>query len=180
MAPIDIRDHIDFPLEQVYETSRDKLPLMASYLPNIEEIQVLENERIDAKSLRVANLWKAAETEIPSMASSFIKPEMLQWTDRATWDDEAHTCTWKIEVGFMSDAIDCEGITYYTASENKTEVHITGNFTVDASKIPGIPRLLSSKVNGMIEKFVVKLITPNLQATNRAIASYLREQSEAS
>jgi hypothetical protein len=44
---------------------------------------------------------------------------------------------------------------------------------VDAKNLPGVPRLLAGKIVGEVEKFVVKMITPNLTSVNRGIESYL-------
>ena len=173
MAKLDIRDDIDFSIERVYPAFRDRLKETAPYLPNIEEIVVEKYERIDDNTVEVVNLWKASEGEVPKVAQSFIKPDMLQWTDYATWHDDELYREWNMEVGFLSEAVKCSGETRYKAKGDRTECHISGNLEVDASKIPGVPRLLSGKLGKAVEAFVVKLITPNLRATNRAMEKYL-------
>lgn len=173
MARLDIRDDIAFPIDRVYPAFRDNLKETAPYLPNIEDIIVEGYERTDDDTVEVVNLWKASEGEVPKIAQSFIKPDMLQWTDYATWHDGAQYCDWRMEVGFLSEAVSCSGKTSYRAKGDRTEVHITGDLKVDASKIPGVPRLLAGKLGKAVESFVVKLVTPNLKATNRAMEEYL-------
>ena len=76
-------------------------------------------------------------------------------------------------LGFLQEAISCSGTTYYREAGDKTEVNITGDLRVDASKIPGVPRLIAGKVGSAIEGFVVKMITPNLTEVNRGAEKFL-------
>ena len=176
MAKIEITDTVAYDRKTVYETFRDQLREMIPYLPDIQEIEVENRNRTDDSTLKVINVWKADAQEIPKVAQAFIKPEMLQWTDYATWHDDSWTCDWEMEVGFLKEAVKCAGTTRYVDRGDKTEITITGDLKVDASKIPGIPRLISGKVGDAVEKFVVKLITPNLTQVNRGIEKYLAAQ----
>jgi hypothetical protein len=175
MARIDIRDHVKFDRTTVYETFRDKLAELQPYLPTIKEIDVDSYDRLDDTTVKIVNIWHASDGEIPTLASKFIKPEMLQWTDRATWFDDQHLCNWDMEVGFLKEAISCSGTTRYIEKGNGTEVHIEGQLKVDASKIPGVPRLVASKVGDAVEAFVIKMITPNMKEVNRGCERYLEK-----
>lgn len=175
MARIDIRDDMNFPIERVYPAFRDDLSKVADFLPNIEAIIVEQHDRTSDTQVSVVNVWKATGEEIPAMASSFIKPEMLQWTDHASWDDDARHVDWRMEVGFMPEAITCSGrTTYRPKGDGKTEIHISGELKVDARKL-GVPRLIAGKLSSAVEEFVVKLVTPNLKATNRAMEQFLEQ-----
>ena len=177
MAKIDIRDRIAFSHERVYANFRDNLEALQPYLPTVKEITQESFDRVDDDTVEVVRIWRAADEDIPTMAQKFIKPEMLCWTDRATWKDDETLCHWDIEVGFLKDAISCSGTTNYVQNGDATEVHITGDLQVDARKIPGVPRLLAGKVGDAVEKFVVKMITPNLKEVNRGMEKYLDEKS---
>lgn len=178
MAKIDIRDDIDYSLDRVYEAFRDDLKELATYLPDISDIIVEKHERVDDDTTKVINIWKASAEEIPKIAASFISPDKLQWTDHATWHDGETYCDWEMEVGFFPEAVSCKGTTRYTKKGNITQVHISGDLQVDAKKIPGVPRLLAGKLGDAVEKFVVKMITPNLKATNRGMEQYLADQDK--
>ena len=178
MARIDIRDQINFDRTTVFDTFRDDLEALADYLPDIREIERLEHERRDENTVHVVRVWKAqAEDKIPSIASKWIKPEQLQWTDHATWHEDEYRCDWTMEVGFATEAVSCSGTTYYRDADNdgRTEVHITGELKVDAKKL-GVPRLVAGKVSDAVEALVVKLITPNLKEVNRGAEKYLQDQ----
>ncbi len=172
-----VEDVINFPLEQVYKTQRDHMAELAAYLPNIKNIEVLERKDEGDGKTRLLNLWKAAPSEVPSMLRPFVKPEMLQWKDHALWHDNDHRCEWNLEVGFMPDRVQTSGKTVYSKlDDNRTKVVIEGNLAVDAKGIPGVPRLLAGKIGGEVERFVVKMITPNLKGVNRGIEQYLKAQ----
>lgn len=173
MARIDIRDHIAFDRKTVYETFRDHLKELQPYLPTVKSIQVESYDRLDDSVVKIVNIWKAADEDVPAMAQKFIKPEMLMWTDRATWFDDQHICNWDMEVGFLKEAISCSGTTRYIEKGNGTEVHMEGTLKVDASKIPGVPKLIAGKVSDVVEGFVIKMITPNLKEVNRGCERYL-------
>lgn len=175
MAKIDIRDTISHERDTIYEIFRDKLVELRPFLPTVKDI-IQESYERDGDTVNIVNTWVAADEDIPSVAQKFIKPEMLRWTDRATWHDDENSCDWDMEVGFLKEAISCAGKTYYREKNGKTEVHITGDLQVDAKKIPGVPKLLAGKVGDAVEKFVVKMITPNLKEVNRGAEKYLAEQ----
>ena len=176
MARLNVDDRVDYPREQVFETFRDHLVELIDYLPNIENIEVESREQIDEETVEVVNIWSAEEKDIPAMARKFIKPEMLQWTDYATWRKDEWVCDWEMEVGFLQDAITCKGQNRYIEENGSTKIQIDGDLEVDATQIPGVPRLVASKVGSAVENFVVKLIEPNLTDVNRGLERYLEQQ----
>ena len=178
MARMNVEDRIDYPREKVFETFRDNLVDLLEYLPDIQDIEVKDREEVDEDTVKVVNLWKAREEEVPKMARKFIKPEILQWTDYATWKQDEWVCEWEMEVGFLKEAITCKGQNrYLEAGDGSTKIHIDGDLEVDASEIPGVPRLVAGKVGSVIEDFVVKMIEPNLTDVNRGLEKYLDKES---
>lgn len=170
-----LKDAIPFPRAQVFSAQRDQMPELVPYLHDIESIVV--EERVDeGKVVKLVNLWKAKGADIPKAARSFVKPDMLRWTDYATWDEEAWQCEWKLILGFLPDAIDCSGVTAFAESNGRTTVTITGDITIHADKI-GVPRMLAKKVGATVEKFVIGMIKPNLQKTNEGVTAYLRDNA---
>lgn len=177
MAEINIKDEVGYDRETVYKTFRDSLVELLPYLPDVKNIDVKERTEEGDEVVKVVNLWKANPEEIPKLAQAFIKPEMLEWTDYASWDQGKWSCDWDMEVGFLSDAVTCRGTTTYEErGEGRTEVSIRGELKVDGKKIPGVPRLAAGKVGSVIEAFVVKMITPNLTQVNRGIERYLSQK----
>ena len=176
MAKIDIKDTVTYDRDTVYTTFRDNLVELLPYLPTVKAIEQKSYDRADDTTVNIVNVWHAADEDIPAVASKFIKPEMLMWTDTATWRDDEYSVEWDMEVGFMQAAVSCTGKTTYSQKGDQTQVHILGDLKVDAKQIPGVPRLLAGKVGDAVEKFVVKMITPNMTEVNRGVEEYLATQ----
>lgn len=175
MAKISTNDKVDYPREKVFETFREDLEELVPYLPDIKSIEQTKYERIDDTTVKVVRVWSAKDEDVPSLAQKFIKPEMLKWTDTAIWHQDTWTCDWSMEVGFLPDAISAEGTNRYIDRDGATAIEISGDLEVDGKHIPGVPRLLAGKVGSAVEKFVVKLITPNLTDVNRGLEKYLEQ-----
>jgi hypothetical protein len=173
MAKINVTDTVAHPRELVFETFRDELEKLDEFLPDIESITTEDRDELDDDTVKVVRVWKARDEDIPKMARKFIKPEMLKWTDFATWHADEWTCDWEMEVGFLSDAITCKGTNRYIDKGDGVEIVIDGTLEVDAKQIPGVPRMLAGKVGSAVEGFVVKMITPNLKDVNRGLERYL-------
>jgi hypothetical protein len=174
---IHIEDVIHFPRELAYQTYRDEIVNLVPYLPNIQSIEVLERETLPNGDTRFLNLWKAAETEIPTVVRPFIKPELMKWHDYAVWHNGAWSCDWRTEVAFLKDQVKAGGTNVYIPQgDNAVKIVIQGEITVDAHKIPGIPGLMAGRIGSTVESFVVKLIEPNLKGINRGLERYLQSK----
>ncbi len=171
-----IKDSIPFPRQEVFSAQRDQLAELAPYLGDIESITVTERTE-EGTVTRLVNIWKANGGDIPKVARSFIKPEMLQWTDYAAWNQDAWECSWNIELGFLPEAVKCTGATRFADKGSRTTVTIEGEITVDGEKIPGVPRFAAKKVGDAVEKFVVNTIKPNLMKTNEGVTAFLKAQN---
>lgn len=171
-----IKDSIPFPRPQVFAAQRDQMPELTSYLNDIESITV-ESREDDGPITKLVNLWVAGGADIPAAARSFVKPEMLRWTDYATWNEDEWTCDWNLVLGFLQEAVSVSGTTSFAESSNRTTVTIAGDITIKAEKIPGVPRFMAGKIGPVVEKFVINLIKPNLKMTSQGIANYLRDKS---
>lgn len=169
-----VEDVINHPLDAVYKVQRDHMVELSDYLPNIQRIAVLEREDLPDGKVRLLNEWKAAPSEVPTMLRPFVRDEMMQWKDYALWHDAAHKCEWRLEMGFMAERVKVAGSTSYSSIDDKrTKVVISGNLEVDAKGFPGVPRMLAGRIGSEVEKFVIKMVTPNLKGVNRGIEQYL-------
>ena len=54
---------------------------------------------------------------------------------------------------------------------------LEGDLKIDLKKIPGVPRLLAGRMGPQVEKFIVSLISPNLQKVNDSLQRYLDDQA---
>ena len=172
---IQSESRVHHPLEDVYLAYRDRLPEIAAYIPDVREIRVLEREPLP-RGLRLLNLW-VADKEPPKVAQGIVRPEWLQWEDHARWDDDAHHVDWKIALPALPDRVRCGGRNaFFADGPAATRVVLTGDLSIDAARLPGVPRLLAGKIGPIAERFIVDLITPNLSRVNACLERFLDDQ----
>lgn len=172
----DLIDEIPFPRDVVFATQRDKLPELVPYMPNVESI-VVEKREVDGPQVKLLNLWKGNADDIPKVIAPLIKSDMMQWYDKATWDEATHICHWEIEINVMPGAISAKGTTEFDEEGDETVVRIAGEFIVHPDKIP-LPGFVARRAAPTIEKFVVNLIKPNLKETNKVVARYIADHQD--
>jgi hypothetical protein len=162
---------IPFPRDQVFVAYRDKLVQTTAHLPNIRAIEVKSREERDGKVMLV-NEWTGGG-DIPSVARAFLSGDMLKWTDHATWDSETFEVHWRTEIHAFPSAVMSTGKNRFYVAGEGTRLEIRGDFTVDAAKIPGVPRILARSVGPAIEKFFVNQIQLNSVAVAKAIGKLM-------
>lgn len=168
---------IHHPLDRVYETYRDRLAEIADYIPDVKRIDVESREESEGV-VKLHNVWYA-EREIPRVVRSVLKPEMLQWDDYAEWHAEEYLCHWTLRTRVFTDDVSCGGTnTFVAVDEGSTRVTIAGDLSVELSNIPGVPRLLGRKLKPQVEKFIVNLITPNLEQVNGSLERFLDDLAD--
>jgi len=172
---MDIRSEsrISHPQEQVYLAYRNKLHEMSVYMSDVREIIVhSREERSGGVSLH--NEWVSSR-DVPRFLKRIIKPEHLRWHDYAEWQDDGRYVDWRTQTGAFREAVSCSGRTSFHADGDHTRVVVTGDLDIDLSKIRGIPRIGASALKPRIEKFIVGLLTPNLEKVNQCLQQYLDE-----
>ena len=159
------------PLE-VFRTYRDRLADLTAYLPNIRRIEVRSREE-RGSVVELVNEWEGGG-DLPAAVRSFLSESVLAWTDHATWDESALSTQWRTEVRAFTGAVQCRGANRFLAAPGGgTRLEIRGELTVDGSKIPGVPRLLSKTVGGTVEKVLVGRIGPNLVEVAQGVGKLL-------
>ncbi len=168
----EITEIIHHPTEEVYLTYRDRLPSLVPYLPNVDEVEVVEREELD-QGPRLLNRW-CVTGSIPRSVRPFFKGKRLTYLDHARWSDEESLVRWSLEIGLFPDAVGCGGTNFFRqgSSPGTTEVSLTGALTVDLSKVAGVPRFFHG-LAPKIESFVLDRIRPNLSSVTRAVEQYL-------
>jgi len=165
---------IRHPQEKVYGAYRDRLPEIAAYIPDVKEIRVESREDRDGE-VTIHNIW-IADRDVPLFARAFLKPDMLEWDDYAEWKDAESRVYWKLRLRVFTDSVTCSGTnTFEAASDGTTKVRLEGDLDIDVKSIPGVPRMLAGGLKPKVEKFIVSLITPNLQKVNESLQQFLDE-----
>ena len=172
---IDVVTYTPFPIEAAFLAMRDQMVALGDYMPNIEKITVESREEPAEGEVKLINRWQAANSEIPAVARSFVKPEQMYWLDHAHWTRHDYLCCWRLEMAFMPERIRCTGTTSYHTVGDRTEMRIKGELELDLKGL--VPRLVLSKATSAVEGFVSKLIQPNFQKTADALTAYLTSQA---
>ncbi len=166
-------DVVNYPVEEVYATFRDRMPEITEFIRNVDRIVVEKRENLGKGKVHLINHWYAVG-EIPPVARSFVKPDMLSWRDDATWDDATRTASWNLETFFFRESVKCYGTTHFAArGDQATEVRIEGNLEIRVVDLPMVPGLLKKRVGAEIERFVASLIGPNLKNATIGVQKFL-------
>jgi hypothetical protein len=172
---LDTSVEIPFSRQRVFETYRDRLPELVPYLPNIRGIEVTSREDAGPAVVKLVNHWRGGG-EIPAIARSVLSEKLLEWDDFATWDAGAYQCDWRQTVPAFKDAFRSQGLNQFSEmGPDRTRLTISGSIDVDASRIPGVPRLFKGAVGAAVEAFLVAAIKPNLLSVSKGVEQYLRE-----
>jgi len=166
-----IKSTIPYPIQSVYEAMRDHMPKLVPYMPNIQSI-VVENREQKGASLHLKNRWTPSQTEIPAVARSFIDAKNTYWIDHAQWNNDTKVCSWRLEMGFMSERVHCTGTTsFQEIGPDQTNMIIKGSLSLNLKGM--VPRLILGRATKSVEAFVGKMVKPNFQKTTEALIQYL-------
>ncbi|MCW3127772.1 MAG: hypothetical protein JWO03_3430 [Bacteroidetes bacterium] len=165
---------LKYPLALTWETMRDYLPDIAMLQDDIEFVRI-ERRTKKAKSLHVVSTWKS-DPPLPSFLKGVIKPEMLIWTDDATWDNENHVCHFNIITHYKVEDITCVGtIEFEDAAKGKnTKITYSGVFTI--AKTAKSSMFMTGFVIRGIEALAGTLIAKNFAKAVKALGDTIKAQ----
>lgn len=167
---------ISHPQPIVYAAYRDRLPEIAAYMDDIKEIRVIERDDGDGV-VKIHNEW-ISDRDVPRFARAFIKPEMLRWDDHAEWKDDEGKVYWTLKLRVFTEQVTCGGTnSFVKVDDGTTKVLLEGDLDIDLKNIPGVPKLLAGGIKPQLEKFIVSLITPNLEKVNQSLQQFLDEHA---
>lgn len=171
---IDSQTRIHHPRDVVFRAYRDRLAEVVPYIPDIREIKVHSREEEGGRVV-LHNEW-IADRDVPKAFSMVLKPEHLRWDDHATWDEDTWTCRWTIKPRVFTDAVSCSGENVFSDDgDGHTRLALKGDLTIRLESIPGVPGFLGRRLAPQLEKFIVNLITPNLERVNTSLEQFLDE-----
>ena len=93
--------------------------------------------------------------------------------DFAEWNDAESHVDWTIKTKAFTEAVTCNGRNEILADGDATVVRLTGELNIALKGIPGVPSFLAKRLAPQVEKFIVSLITPNLEKVNQSIERFL-------
>lgn len=167
---------VPFPRESVFRAYRDELPNVAKLLPNVRTLEVRSREE-EGPIVKLHNVWHGGG-DIPAVMRSVVDDNVLKWDDFAVWNETECAGTWSIRTHAFSEAVSCSGTTKILAvGDGKSRVELTGDFSIDAKKLSGIPSFMAGSIGKAVEAFLAKQITANLASTTEALSRYLSEKA---
>jgi hypothetical protein len=169
---------LPYPRPRVFAAYRDRLTELLEYLPNIRAIQVVSRTDRGAE-VDFVNEWTGGG-DIPAVARSVVSESMLRWTDHATWHEADYRTVWRTDIHAFPGAVKSAGETRYVETAEGTRLELRGDFTIDAAKVPGVPRLLAKSIGGAVETFMVAQIRRNTVEIARGVSKMLAKESAAS
>jgi len=153
------------PASRVLHTMIEEMEKIVPFLPSVESITTEKIERLDDGRVHILRRWQGNSSSAPSAVRPFLSREALAWLDDAMWTPNEHKVDWTLKTS-LSRLYDCSGSNTFKPHpddpEGATLMRVTGDLTVYPDKLPGVPGFLARKLAPQIEKFVVKLITPNI------------------
>ncbi|MCS6797098.1 MAG: hypothetical protein NZ898_00980 [Myxococcota bacterium] len=164
-----------FDRETAFAAWRDELPALCAYLPNVQRIEVVEREQ-EGPIVRLVNVWTGGG-EIPAAVRSILRPEMLQWTDHATWDAERYECDWTIRSHAFPEAVRARGLNrFISLAPDRTRLEIRGEIEIDLPATRLVPGVLAATLGRTVEQFLARQIAANVTSVSTALARHLEHR----
>lgn len=168
---LEVSIDIPFGRERVFRAYRDELPRLCGGLENVKEI-IVRSRVEDAGVVRLSSLWRA-QADVPSFARRYV-PTWIEWDDHAEWHEATYSARYRTESRLYPPALDSRGEITFHETARGTRMHVRGELRFDASKVPGVPRLLVGTANPLVEKFLVAQVTPNFTGIAKSLEQLLR------
>lgn len=161
------------PPQAVAGVVRDRLGELATFLDDIEAVEVVERTPLPGGGLRQVNSWAAAPKLSPAIAERIGR---LAWIDDAVWAADGLVCGFTIHAPFHP-GLACAGrVTYEPAMGGRgTRASFEGEFDLPAGGDSTLDKLLA----GAVEMAATTLIPKNLRRTLEAAGQLLEREASA-
>ena len=164
----DLDDRITHPATLVLETMIERMERIVPFLANVESIDTQEHIELPHGTIRIVRRWPGAASAVPAPLSPFLSRDLFAWIDTAIWTPAQYKVDWKHTAALpqVAKLYDCTGENFFepdpTAPDAATRMRLTGNLSIHADAIPGVPAFLGRRLAPQIERFIVGMIEPNL------------------
>ena len=161
--------------KDVWETYRDHLTNLVATMPSVDKIEVLNREVFD-DGIRIKNLWQLS-VNFPKPINKIIPASLMSYHDLAFWNHNNWVCEF-IETPQLENGLyKCIGKNTFEDIGDKTRLIISFVLTIDANKIPGIPKFLKKGMATKIEKIISNEVAKNLAFTARKVEQFINENT---
>ncbi|MGQ9737055.1 MAG: type II toxin-antitoxin system RatA family toxin [Armatimonadota bacterium] len=136
MPTIDLSIWINAPVEKVYAIAKE-VERFPEVMPDLESVRVLERSEDGS---RTVTEWIGLVREFNNMR--------VKWTEEDVWNDEAHTCHFRLLKG---DLQKMEGEWLFTAEDGGTRFHSRIEY---AYNVPLLGALVKNLIHKKLEQNV--------------------------
>lgn len=176
MIKLKYTDYFDYPVDLVFKIFRDRLEEYPKYCSNLVSVKVKERKELDAHRVLTKAEWRGAG-HIPLVVRAILRPEMIKWKDECIWDEKKYRWDWKIEPFYFKEFVKCSGSWKLTKEgKDKTKIELDGIFSVYIPHFPGVPDRVAQGAGGIIEKFIMRYLEPNLKENNKTVRKILEKE----
>lgn len=172
-----LTEKLPVPREALFPTLRDRVESLPAHMSNVESIQERSRTTLASGVVEREAVWRGAVRAVPEPLRPMVRADMLVWQEHTRWDRDAWTTTWSIQLPILSGVFTARGEDRFLETLEGCAVRIRGELTVhpdEVPPVPGVPRPLLRLMAPQIERFVVRLLDPNLREAPRAAAVLTR------
>ncbi len=170
-------DTVTYPSEAILETMIERMEDIVPFLDNIEAIEMIERQDLSKGQIQILRRWQGSATSIPAVIRPFVSAELMAWIDTAIWTPAKYCVEWSQSSCNKGAAqlYTCSGVNYFEPAPGNpkhTQIRVTGELIIHPDRVPGVPRILATRIAPQVESFIVGLITPNLTGLARGLQRY--------
>lgn len=169
---------IKHPVDLVWETFRDRFEEVGEKVDDLEYIAFREKNVNETGQLTTVYEWKA-NPKLPALVKSYIQPNMLTWTDTATWNANEKVCHWQIYSHYFKDKMDCVGSTTFSPAMGGRGCRMTfqGNIHWDGG-LPALVGIMDGPITRAMESVISKMVPKSFHKVSNAVGELIKTNSE--
>ena len=170
---------IKFPVDIAWNTMLHHLPDIAKDVDDLESITEIKRTKQSGGVIKIECVWKA-KPKLPAMVMKYIKPDMLEWTDAATWKEKEKIIDWEIHSHHYYDELYCKGATAFERAMGGKGCKITfsGELEWKGKVLSMSLGMLDGTLAKAAESILSQMIPSNLRKITDALSKYITRNAD--
>ncbi len=171
---------IKFPVGIAWNTMLHHLPDIAKDVDDLESITEIERINISEEIIKVVNIWEA-KPKLPAIIMKHIQPDMLQWTDTATWKEKEKIIEWQIHSHHFHEEMQCKGTTVFENAMGGKGCRLTFSGSIEwKGKVLSFSMgMLDRTISKGIEGVLTQMIPSNFRKITEMMSKYIDKKIES-
>lgn len=169
---------IKFPVDTAWNTMMNRLPDIAQDVDDLESITEVERTPLPGGTTRIVNIWKS-KPKLPSMVIKYINPDMLAWTDTATWQAHEKIVSWEIRSHHFHEEMYCKGRTVFEPAMGGKGCRLTFSGSLEwKGKVLSVGLgIFDSTIARAVEGVLTQMIPSNFRKITEVMSKYLEKNT---